>query len=201
MLSIPILAVLATACGGGGEDSATQQAAAPVSQQPEPAAGPPATAASDPALDDSHMATAVVTGKAAAAVDLKYDIAERPEPGQPVEVELSFAPRLAADELRASISGVEGLTVVSGAAETFESVEAGERYRSKLLLQADGPGLYYVTVAAEMVTAVQTEARVFSIPVAFGAVPAQAKAAPAVDAEGQAIQPMRAEETSDSNDQ
>lgn len=199
MVLFPMLAMLASACGGGGnEDSATQQSAAPAAQQPAPESGPPATAPPDPALDDSHMATAVVTGKTAAAVDLKYEIAERPEPGRPVEIELSFAPRLAADVLRASVSGVEGLTVVSGAAATFESVEAGERYRSSLVLQADGPGLYYVTVAAEMVTAVQTDARVFSIPVAVGTVPSQAKAEPAVDADGQAIQPMPAEETVDS---
>ena len=141
------------------------------------------------------MANAVATGKVGAPVDLKYDVLAKPDVGQPFEVELAFLPRLAADAMEIEVTGIPGLTVVSGGATRFEGVTAGERYVAKALVQADAPGIYYANVIAKMITQVQTEARTFSVPVVVGAVPAAQKTEPAKDAAGEAIKSLPAVES------
>jgi len=141
------------------------------------------------------MANAVVTGKTSAPVDLKYDVLAKPDVGKPFEIELALLPRLAADALEVEVTGIPGLTVVSGGATRFEGVAGGSRHVVKALVQADAPGIYYANVVVKMVTQVQTEARTFSVPVVVGAVPAAQKVQSAKDASGAAIQSMPAEES------
>lgn len=190
VLAIVALAAALAACGRGQEEQAA------VTETPA-ATGAPADAAAVPAEspDDKRMANAVVTGKTTAPVDLKYDVLAKPDVGQPFEVELAFSPRLPADALEVEVTGIPGLTVVSGGATRFETVTAGERYVAKALVQADAPGIYYANVVAKMVTQVQTEARTFSVPVVVGAVPAAQKTEPAKDASGEAIQSLPAVES------
>jgi len=190
VLAVVALAAVLAACGRGEEE----QAAATVTPA---GAGAPAEGAAAPAEspDDKRMANAVVTGKVGAPVDLKYDVLAKPDVGQPFEIELALSPRLAADVLEVEVTGIPGLTVVSGGATRFEGVTAGERYVAKALVQADAPGIYYANVVAKMVTQVQTEARTFSVPVVVGAVPAAQKAEPEKDATGEAIQSLPAEES------
>ena len=160
--------------------------AAPAAEAPVAAGGPfgPAevwlngAAAPAESPDDKRMANAVVTGKTTAPVDLKYDVLAKPNVGQPFEVELAFSPRLPADALEVEVTGIPGLTVVSGGATRFEGVLAGDRHVAKVLVQADAPGIYYANVVAKMITQVQTEARTFSVPVVVGAVPAAQKIEP-----------------------
>lgn len=192
VLAVVALAAVLAACGRGEEE----QAAATGTPA---AAGAPAQGAAAPAEspDDKHLANAVVTGKVGAPVDLKYDVLAKPDVGQPFEIELALLPRLAADVLEVEVTGIPGLTVVSGGATRFEGVTAGERYVAKALVQADAPGIYYANVVAKMVTQVQTEARTFSVPVVVGAVPVAQKAEPQKDAAGEAVKPMRAEESTE----
>ena len=84
---------------------------------------------------------------------------------------------------------------MSEGALRFDGVSGGERHVTKVLVQADAPGIYYVNVIARMVTQVQTEARTFSVPVVVGTVAPAAKATPATDASGDAIQVLPAEES------
>ena len=141
------------------------------------------------------MANAVATGKTAAAVDLKYDVPVKPAVGEPFELELAFLPRLAADSLEVEVTGIPGLTLVSSGTSRFEGVSAGDRHVMRVLVRADAPGLYYVGVAAKMVTKVQSDARTFSVPVAVGSVQAAQKAAPEMDAAGQPVESMPAAES------
>ena len=141
------------------------------------------------------MANAVVTGKTAAAVDLKYDVPVKPAVGEPFELELAFLPRLAADTLEVEVTGIPGLTLVSSGTSRFEAVGAGDRHVMRVLVRADAPGLYYVGVAARMVTKVQTDSRTFSVPVAVGNVQAAQKPAPEVDDSGQPVESMPAAES------
>jgi hypothetical protein len=103
--------------------------------------------------------------------------------------------------LQVEITGMEGLTVVSGGALAFENVRTGERYAGKVLVQADAAGLYYIGLVAKMSSKVQTEARSFSVPVVVGTAPAaMQKPAPDVDAAGQPIESMPAVETGGASD-
>jgi hypothetical protein len=190
-LAVVALSALLAACGGGEQE---QTAAA----GKKPGEKPAAVAAKSPTKDDgpdSLKANAVATGKTAAAVDLKYDVLAKPDPGQDFQIELVFLPRVAADSLEVEVTGIPGVAIVSGGTARFENVTAGERYPTLVVARADGPGLYYLGVAARMVNKVQTEARTFSVPVVVGAVAAAEKPTPATDAEGQAVESMPATET------
>ena len=103
-------AALLAACGGGEE----QQAAAPAKKSVDK---PAAAAAKAPAPNDgpdSLKANAVVTGKTSAAVDLKFDVLSKPDPGQEFQIELVFLPRAPADSLEVEITSIPGITLVSG---------------------------------------------------------------------------------------
>jgi hypothetical protein len=194
VLAVVALAAVLAACGRDKEEVAADK----------PATGKPAVAADGTAVappvienpDDKRMANAVMTGKTAAAVDLKYDVLTKPAVAQPFEVELALLPRVAADSLEIEVTGVPGLTIVSGGALKFDAVTAGSRHTAKVLVRADAPGLYYANVIVRMVSKVQTEARTFSLPVVVGSLPAAEKAAPAKDAAGEPVQSMPAAESS-----
>lgn len=192
-LVLASLAAALVACGGGGDKSADQLDITPTRKK-----GADQAASATAAPTEERMATAVATGKTSAPVDLQYDLLAKPDVGQPFEIELALLPRLAADTLEVEVSGIPGLTLVSGGTGKFEGITAGERYTSKVLVRADAAGLYYVNVVVRMITKVQTEARAFSIPVVVGTVPAARKAAPPEDATGQAIQSLPAAETTSS---
>jgi hypothetical protein len=144
--------------------------------------------------ESSRMASAVVSGKTSAPVELRYELATKPAIGQPLEIELAFLPTAPADALEVAVSGMPGLTVASGEAIKFEKVQSGETYTHKFLVQASGSGTYYVSVIAKMVSETRTEVRTFSVPVVFGTVPAAQKPAPAKDANGEPIESMPATE-------
>ena len=191
-ITLSLATALAFGCGGKSDEEAAAKAARDTAKA---AASEPAAKGAEAQPGDEKLANAVVTGKTAAPVDLKYDIAAKPDVGQPFEVELTFLPRLAADALEVEISAVEGLTLVSSGAVKFDNVQAGERYTTKVLAQSAAAGMYYIGVAAKMTTKVQTEVRTFSIPVVVGTPAAVEKPAPAKDASGEAVEPMKAVET------
>jgi hypothetical protein len=196
----PLIAVLAAAfvlaaCGGKDDEPA----AAAKSETSAKAAKESTDSAGGAAADaDAGLANAVIVGKTSAPITLKYDVAAKPQAQQPVEIELTFLPRQPGDALEATITGMPGLTVVSGGAARFEAVEAGGRYVAKVLAQADASGLYYIGVVAKLSSKVQTDSRTFSIPLAVGDVTTAQKPAPARDAGGAPIESMPATETVES---
>jgi hypothetical protein len=190
LAAITALVAVLAACSRGDDEQAAASATSAATATPADAG---ATLAGSP--DDGRLANAVPTGKVGAAVDLKYDVLAKPDVGQPFEVELVLLPTLAADALEVEVSGIPGLTVVSGGVTRFEGVTAGDRHAAKVLLQADAAGIYYANIVARMITQVQTEVRTFSVPVVVGVVPAAEKAEPQRDASGEAIQSLPAEES------
>lgn len=168
---------------------AESKAAAATNEDGSPVA-PPASAADK----QSRRAEAVVDSKTTAPVDMQYDLLAKPALGQPFEVELAFTTRLPAETLDVEVTDAPGLTVVGEKTARFEAVESGQVYTTKVLVQGDTAGLYYLGVMAKMSTQVQTETRAFAVPVVIGSPPAAQKANPPKDASGQAIQSMPAKE-------
>ena len=181
---------LVTACGGGKDEAAAVAKAEKAKADTIAAAAAPASA------DEKHarLASAVVDSKTTAPVDMKYDVLTKPALGQPFEVELTFEARLPADKLETEITEAPGLTIVGEKTAAFALVEGGQSYVTKVLVQGDNPGLYYIGVTAKMSTKVQTETRAFSIPIVIGDPPSAQKATPAKDVTGQAVQSMPAQE-------
>jgi hypothetical protein len=184
-------------CGNKAQDG-TRTTMTPHKPNVSTTAGKAGQAARDAkgavAAEESRMASAVVSGKTSAPVDLRYELTTKPAIGQPLEIELAFLPTAPAETLEVVVSGMPGLAVASGQAVKFEKVQAGETYTHKFLVQASGSGTYYVSVIAKMVSQVQTEVRTFSVPVVFGTAPAAQKPAPAKDANGEPIESMPATE-------
>jgi hypothetical protein len=185
-----LAAVLVTACGGDNDKAAAVAKAEKAKADTAAAAAPPSSA------DEKHarLASAVVDSKTTAPVDMKYDVLAKPTLGQPFEVEMTFDTRLPADRLEIEITEAPGLTIVGARTASFGPVEGGKSYSSKVLVQGDNPGLYYIGVVAKMSTKVQTESRAFAIPVVIGDPPSAQKAVPATDASGQAVQSIPAQE-------
>ena len=189
---------LAVGCSNSDKDAerdaklakrAESKAAAAINEDGSPAT-PPANAADK----QSRRAEAVVDSKTTAPVDMQYDLLAKPELSQPFEVELAFTTRLPAEALEIEVTEAPGLTVVGEKTARFEAVESGQVYTTKVLVQGDTAGLYYLGVMAKMSTQVQTETRAFAVPIVIGSPPAAQKANPPKDASGQAIQSMPAKE-------
>ncbi len=189
--ALATFALVATLAGCGGKDD--ESASANRTQTAAQKAARAAKAASGKA--DEQMANAVAVGKAAAAVDLQYELLAKPVAGQPLEVELAFVPRVAADSLEVEAHGMTGLDVVTGGSASFQNVVAGVQYKIKLLVQPAANGVYYVGVTAKMSTKVQSDARAFSVPIVVGDPPPAVKPAAAAGTGEAPVKSMKAEET------
>jgi len=184
-----LMTIFTTMAGCGGKDEDPGRAATP---KPAAADGAQRADQAAAARDARRPANAVTTGEAGAALELQYELAPRPETGQPFTVQLAFVPQEPADSIDAQLSVTPGLRITSAESVRFADVLAGERYTTEVMIVGDLPGLYYIGVVARMATQVQTDARSFSVPVVVGA-PAEA-AKPQTDA-GSATVTGPAEET------
>jgi hypothetical protein len=174
--------------GACGSESEPQETVA-VTQQPSVTA---TKAAADPT---AKMARAVGDGKPGAAVEIRYEILDKPEVGKPTQIEIAFIPRAGVDSLDATMSGMEGITVAGDLKAHFEKVEPGKPYEHTFSLLPDKAGVYYVTVSVTTGLGGASIGRTFSIPFVVGASEVQQKASPAKDASGQAIESMKAQES------
>ena len=194
VLALVLLALVQAGCGGNDADETPETGKATVKKPSK--AEPTGGATGDATADDERLANAVVVGKSVAPIMLKYDIPTKPQVGTPFEVTLIFLARQAADAIEAEVTGMAGLTIASGGQARFDGVTAAGRYVTKVLVNADADGLYYIGIVARAVSKVQTETRTFSVPVVVGVAPVnQEKPAPATDAAGEAIESTPAKET------
>jgi hypothetical protein len=188
-VSITAFALL-SACGSEPEPDAAADAAT-AAAKPAPTLPKPAPS-EDPT---AKMARAVGNAKVGAAVDIKYEFLAKPAVGTPTEVEVAFIPNVGVDAMDATISGMEGLTLAGDLTASFAKVESGKPYTHTVSLLPDRMGVFYITVAVNTQIGGSTLGKTFSIPLVVGNPPAQKKAAPAKDASGEAIEPMKAQES------
>lgn len=184
LLCVPVASLMLAACGSDPE--------------PQAAASPPPkpTVAAAPAADEtSTFAKAVGDGKPGAAVNIRYDFAGKPAAGTPTELDVAFIPSVGVDAMEATLAGMEGITLSGNLKASFTAVESGKPYHHKVSVLPDRSGMFYITVSVSTQIAGSTVGRTFSIPLVVGQPVAQQKAAPAKDEKGEAIEPMRAEET------
>lgn len=171
------------------------------SSEPEPEASAPAPVAAKPALaadETASFAKAVGDGKPGAAVNIRYEFSGKPTIGTPTELDVALIPSAGVDSLEATLSGMDGITLAGPLSASFTSVESGKAYRHKLSVLPDRTGVFYITVSVNTQIAGSSLNRTFSIPFVVGQpVAVQQKAAPAKDATGEAIEPMKAAETTE----
>jgi hypothetical protein len=184
---------LALVVGSGlaacGSDPEPEAKAATPPPQPKPVVA--ATAAADPT---AKMARAVGNGKPGSAVDIKFDFKARPEVGRAVEVEVVLIPSAGVDAMDATFSGMDGITLAGTLSASFTDVKSGQPYSHTISVLPSQNGVFYVTVSVNTQIGGATLGRTFSIPFVVGEAVGQRKPAPAKDANGQAIEPMKAKE-------
>jgi len=185
--ALAALTVTLAACGSDPEPEAKPVTA------PQQAQAKPVARAADPT---AKMARAVGNGKPGAAVEIKYEFGARPEAGRPVEVEVVLIPSAGVDAMDATFSGMEGITLAGNLTASFTEVKPGEPYSHTFSLLPEHNGVFYVTVTVNTQIGGATLGRTFSIPFVVGDAAGQQKpkVAPAKDASGQPIEPMKAEE-------
>ena len=178
--------------GCGSEEPPAQPAASEPRQAAQPKPAAPAVA--DPT---EKMARAVGNGKPGAAVDIKYEFASKPEVGKPVQLEVALIPSAGVDSLEATFGGMEGITLAGPLTATVSNAKAGEPYKHSLSVLANQNGVFYITVSVNTQISGATLGRTFSIPFVAGNLAAvqEKPKATATDDHGQAVKPMKAQES------
>ena len=189
LLCVPMATLaLLGACSSEPEPEAAAQAPPPA----KPAVAPA------PADDTATFAKAVGDGKPGAAVTIRYEFSGKPTIGTPTELDVAFIPNAGVDSLDAKLGGMDGITLAGPLTASFTSVESGKPYHHKFSVLPDRTGVFYITVSVSTQIAGSSLNRTFSIPFVVGqAVATQQKPEPAKDARGEAIEPMKAEESTE----
>lgn len=184
-------ALLLVGCGG---------AAQPESAADAGAAMPAATEAA------SKLVSAVSSGKPGAAVDLKFDIAQRPRIGESLPVSIVVT-TLAADitKLQVIFQSTDGIQVVDGLELNAPANPAsGQSFSHTVIVLPQKDGVSYLSAVAlvEAASAGSSVARTFAIPIIVGdVVAAEAAMAETADAGvasgqgGERVVPLPADES------
>ena len=168
------------------------------SDDPDPTgAGPKPVAKQAPADPLARMAHAVGNGKPGAAVLIRYDFASKPAVGTPTELQLAFIPQAGVDSLDILVSGIDGVTLSGPLTASFADVVPSKPYMHTVTVLPDRAGVFYLSVVATTQIGNQNLSRTFAVPFSVGNVPVQQKAAPQTDASGEAVQPAKAQETTE----
>ena len=183
-------ALLLSGCGG--------------SAAPDSAANPDAAA---PAATESQstLVSAVSSGKPGAAVDLKFDIAQRPRVGESLPVSIVVT-TLTADvsKLQVIFQSTEGIQVVDGLElNAPENPRSGQTFSHTVTVLPQKDGVSYLSAVALVEGAgTSSVARTFAIPLIVGdVVAAEAAMAETADAAvargpgGERVVPLPADES------
>jgi hypothetical protein len=141
----------------------------------------------------------VSPGKARAPVRVVFDRKQGFEPGDAGQIQVTLSPQQAVEGLTATFRGSEGLVIGSGASFARSgAIAAGTALTHPLVISAQAPGRYKVTVMISTSVAGRPIARAVAIPVIVGD-PAlvqekvRAHSAARIDSTGERIKSMPGE--------
>lgn len=157
ILALMLAATLA-ACDSAEEPAAgTQRAAARKVMSPEAAKAA------------ANMVEAVPAGEGTALIHLKFELAERPEVGHPLEISLVFIPVSPLERLYARFTAGEGLELVKGSeTEQIARPIVGSAITHSLTVVPKRNGIFNVQAAVLMDSETESLSRNFSIPLIAG---------------------------------
>jgi hypothetical protein len=112
------------------------------------------------------MVQASSQGKSQVPVELKFELAQRPKVGQPLEINLALIAQISASPATIQLSGADDVSVAPGANQ-FEiaSEEAGEVYKHTVSVTPNAEGVVLVGVTVVLKHDELVDQRVFSIPI------------------------------------
>lgn len=137
---------------------------------PEAPARAPATKAQPQKSPlSSDMVSAVTGSKSAAAVDLKFALLSRPEPGRPLEIDLAVIPLDAAATIRVIVQNTDGIEITRGQEMVVPAgAEAGVPVIHRLTVVPARDGIFSLSAVALVDTDKSSVTRTFAIPVIVG---------------------------------
>jgi hypothetical protein len=146
-------------------DSGSAPAPGPVSH-PKTRAAAPAAPHATAAEQTAGMVEAASQGKSQVPVELKFDIAQRPKVGQPLDIDLALIAQIPASPATVQVSDSEEVSVAPGAKQfDIASEEAGEVYKHTVNVTPNAEGVVLLGVTVSLKHDEMVDQRVFSIPI------------------------------------
>ena len=138
--------------------------------QPTVAASAAKRAAHPAAAHGTDMVAAVSSGKSSLPVDVKFELRQRPEVGQPAELDLLVIPSGQLDRLLTSFHAQDGVAIRSGAAPSVQDrPEPGVPIAHTLTIVPQQDGIFYVDATVLADWGGESIGHTFIIPVIAGA--------------------------------
>ena len=139
---------------------------------PQPTPAPhvskaPAIAKKGPSAADltAGMVEAASQGKSQLPVQLKFDLKQRPKPGQALDLDIAIIPRIDASAADIQVTGGDGLTVAPGTNQfNLPAVASGQVYRQSVKVTPTADGVLLLSLTITLKHDEMTESRGFSIP-------------------------------------
>jgi hypothetical protein len=160
-----LCAAVAMAVAACNKDSGGAPAAKAVTHvNPKaPVAPKPGATAAEQTLG---MVQAASQGKSQVPVELKFDIAQRPKVGQPLDINLALLPEIPASPATIQVTGADDVSVAPGTKQfDIPSAEAGEVYRETVSVTPNAEGVLVLGVTVSLKHDDVVDLRVFSIPI------------------------------------
>jgi hypothetical protein len=111
------------------------------------------------------MVEAASQGKSQLPVQLKFDLKQRPIPGQALDIDIALVPQIDAGAANIQVTGGDGLTVAPGTNQIdLPAVEAGQVYRQSVNVTPTADGVLLLGLTISLKHDEMTESRAFSIP-------------------------------------
>jgi hypothetical protein len=111
------------------------------------------------------MVEAASQGNAQLPVQLKFDLKQRPTPGQALDIDIALIPRIDAGAAAIQLTGGDGLTVAPGTTQIdLPAVESGQVYRRSVKVTPTADGVLLLNLTITLKHDEMIESRAFSIP-------------------------------------
>ncbi len=139
----------------------------PLQPVPTPQISAPVVAKKGPSAADltAGMVEAVSQGKSQLAVQLKFDLQQRPVLGQTLDIDLAVVPQIDAGGANILVTGGDGLTVFPGTGQIdLPAVQAGQVYRHSVKVTPTVDGVLLLSFNISLKHDEMTESRLFTIP-------------------------------------
>ena len=160
-----LLLCAAAAVAACSQDSDSASPAKAVSQiKPKAAVAPKAGATV--AEQTAGMVEAASQGKSSVPVELKFDIAQRPKVGQPLDINLALIADVAASPATIQVTGTDDVSVAAGANQfDIAAEEPGEVYNQTVNVTPNAEGVLLLGVTVSFKHDDIVDQRAFSIPI------------------------------------
>jgi hypothetical protein len=145
-------------------ESDTAPAPAPA---PAPRVAAPAAAKKAPGAAEltTGMVEAAIQGKSLVPVLLKFDLAQKPTVGRPLDINLAVIPQIDASAAQIQVAGGDGITVPAGTNQIdLPAMEAGQVYRQSIKVNPNAEGVLLLNLTLSLKHDEITESQAFSIP-------------------------------------